>query len=77
MVNRVAPKHNTHESYIVPDAEDTCSSFHLSESVLNDLTAQLVVNHKCAPPNPPCPLQVNYQHRNNTLPNHRRRSSTG
>ncbi|XP_046673224.1 glutamate receptor-interacting protein 2 isoform X2 [Homalodisca vitripennis] len=59
------------------DADDTCSSFRLSESVLNDYTSQMMAQQKIAPPSPPCPLQVNYQHRNNTLPNHRRSSSIG
>uniref|UniRef100_A0A1B6DIR9 PDZ domain-containing protein n=1 Tax=Clastoptera arizonana TaxID=38151 RepID=A0A1B6DIR9_9HEMI len=75
------PRHlkqsNNSLNTVQSDAEDTCSSFHLSQSVLNNLTVQLGNHHKCAPPNPPCPLLVNYQLRNNTLPTHRRRSSSG
>lgn len=59
------------------DTDDTCSAFRLSEGVLNELSAQLAASQKCAPPSPPNPLQVKYEHRNNTLPNHRRRSNVG
>ncbi|XP_054275201.1 glutamate receptor-interacting protein 1-like [Macrosteles quadrilineatus] len=69
--------HSTNSLNTVQSDADTCSSFRLSESVLNDYTGQLMVHQKFAPPSPPCPLQVNYQHRNNTLPNHRRSSSIG
>ncbi|RZF34225.1 hypothetical protein LSTR_LSTR010545 [Laodelphax striatellus] len=80
---KIEPSHQTCNSLDIHSASDVedCSSYRLSESVISELQAQLNNNNNqnknnVQLPSPPCPLQVNYQHRNNTLPAHRRRSST-